>query len=158
MTGLVYNEPTNRRIVSRMRGSDRPTRAVRAVVRAVTPQAGSGPGTVAEVVAAYAVHLGRRIDVQRMTLPVGVFGMWLRSDERDLLVVSSGVATFEQTLAHELGHLVLGHERGCSSDPDSGKAARCEEEAESFATLLVRRVNAGHTITRVDSVVDELLG
>ncbi|MET9326213.1 ImmA/IrrE family metallo-endopeptidase [Tsukamurella sp. NPDC003166] len=141
-----------------MRGSDRPTRAVRSVVRAVTPSSGSGPVTIAEVVAAYADHLGRRIDVQRMTMPVGVFGMWLRSDERDLLVVSTGVATFEQTLAHELGHLVLGHDAGCSADPDSGRAAKREEEAESFATLLVRRVKAGHTLTRVDSVVDELLG
>ncbi|WP_156485615.1 ImmA/IrrE family metallo-endopeptidase [Tsukamurella pseudospumae] len=141
-----------------MRGSDRPTRAVRSVVRAVTPSSGSGPVTIAEVVAAYADYLGRRIDVQRMTMPVGVFGMWLRSAERDLLVVSTGVATFEQTLAHELGHLVLGHDEGCSADPDSGRAAKREEEAESFATLLVRRVKAGHTLTRVDSVVDELLG
>ncbi|KXP13974.1 hypothetical protein AXK60_22180 [Tsukamurella pseudospumae] len=131
---------------------------MRSVVRAVTPSSGSGPVTIAEVVAAYADYLGRRIDVQRMTMPVGVFGMWLRSDERDLLVVSTGVATFEQTLAHELGHLVLGHDEGCSADPDSGRAARREEEAESFATLLVRRVKAGHTLTRVDSVVDELLG
>lgn len=145
-------------MVSGMRGSDRPTRAVRAVVRAVTPQSGSGPETITEVVAAYARYSGRRIEVRRMTTPIGVFGMWLHSDERDLLVVSTGVATFEQTLAHELGHLVLDHEQGCSSDPDSAKAARCEEEAASFATLLVRRVKAGHTITRVDSVVDELLG
>ncbi|KXO99008.1 hypothetical protein AXK61_18915 [Tsukamurella pseudospumae] len=127
-------------------------------MRAVTPSSGSGPVTIAEVVAAYADYLGRRIDVQRMTMPVGVFGMWLRSAERDLLVVSTGVATFEQTLAHELGHLVLGHDEGCSADPDSGRAAKREEEAESFATLLVRRVKAGHTLTRVDSVVDELLG
>ncbi|GAB3135502.1 hypothetical protein GCM10027289_29280 [Tsukamurella serpentis] len=131
---------------------------MRAVVRAVTPPGGSGPRTVADVVAAYSAHLGRRIDVERRPLAVGVFGMWLRSDSRDLLIVSTGVATFEQTLAHELGHMVLGHEQGCAADPDSGRAAKREEEAESFATLLVRRVKAGHTIARVDSVVDELLG
>ncbi|WP_147291121.1 ImmA/IrrE family metallo-endopeptidase [Tsukamurella paurometabola] len=141
-----------------MAGIDRATRAVRAVVRAVTPASGAGPRTVAEVVAAYAEHRGRPIDVRRQTLPVGVFGMWLRNDERDLLMVSTGIATPEQTLAHELGHLVLDHPQGCSSDPDGARAAKAEREAESFATLLVRRVTSGGTAGSVDAVVDELLG
>lgn len=134
------------------------TRAVRGVVRVVTPRSGAGPATVAEVIAVYAEHRGQPIDIRRQTLPVGVFGMWFKSESRDLLIVSSGVATFEQTLAHEFGHLVLGHEQGCSADPDRGLAAKREREAESFATLLVRLVKAGHTVGRVDSMVDELLG
>ncbi|CAM3757643.1 MULTISPECIES: ImmA/IrrE family metallo-endopeptidase [Tsukamurella] len=141
-----------------MAGIDRPTRAVRSVVRAVTPTSGAGPRTIAEVVAAYAEHRGRPIDVRRQALPVGVFGMWLKNDARDLLLVSTGIATPEQTLAHELGHLVLDHPQGCSSDPDAGKAAEAEREAESFATMLVRRVAAGSTAGSVDAVVDELLG
>ncbi|WP_019201656.1 ImmA/IrrE family metallo-endopeptidase [Tsukamurella sp. 1534] len=141
-----------------MRGIDRATRAVRDVLRVVTPEKGAGPGTVAEVVAAYADRRGRPIEIKRITLEVGVFGMWFASAERDVLVVSTGVATFDQTLAHEFGHLVLGHDAGCDADPDEGRAVKREVEAESFATLLVRRVNAGHAMGRVHSVVDELLG
>lgn len=141
-----------------MAGIDRPTRAVRAVVSAVTPKSGIGPTTVTEVVSAYAAHRGRPIEVRRQNLPVGVFGVWLKNESRDLLLVSTGIATYEQTLAHELGHLVLDHPQGCSSDPDDAKAAQAELEAESFATLLVRRVTSGRTAGHVDAVVDELLG
>lgn len=96
-------------------------------------------------------------------LPPGVCGQWRQYVDDDVFVIQQGLPTWERTLAHELGHLVLEHggipvveaaldatelasgdlirymlnqRTGCMGP--SGLEA--EQEAEDFAALLIYRL------------------
>ncbi len=43
-------------------------------------------------------------------LPPGVCGQWRQYADRDVFLIQKGLPAWDRTLAHELGHLVLGHE------------------------------------------------
>lgn len=84
----------------------RVTKAV-ADVLALAPHTGevSLPGLVTAV----GRDRGRPLDVTMADLPPGVSGQWRQYDDRDEFLIQHGLPTSERTLAHELGHLVLGH-------------------------------------------------
>ena len=83
------------------------TRAVNGVL-ALAPR--HGEVSVSRLVAAVGEHRQRPIDVSTAELPPGVSGQWRQYAERDEFMIQDGLPTVDRTLAHELGHLVLGHE------------------------------------------------
>lgn len=83
------------------------TRAVNDVL-ALAPR--HGEVSVARLVAAVGEHRQRRIDVSTAELPSGVSGQWRQYADRDEFLIQDGLPTVDRTLAHELGHLVLGHD------------------------------------------------
>lgn len=122
-------------------------------------------GTVSleRLVAAVGADRGRPIAVNTAELPPGVSGQWRQFADRDEFLIEQGLPTAERTLAHELGHLVLGHDgmlvteaarevselasddlisymlnqrTGCMGP--AGEEA--EQEAEDFAALLLYRL------------------
>lgn len=130
------------------------------------PQLGCSVSVVAH---AWAAANGRTLVIQDAVLPAGVFGRWLSLPDRDVVQVGVGVVGRDRTIAHELGHMVLGHrgqsvteyaaglvqeasadlvaymlQRACCDDPTAqpGELHRDEVAAEWFAGLLTRRVGA----------------
>ena len=112
-------------------------------------------------------------------LPPGVCGQWRQYADHDVFLIQQGLPTWDRTLAHELGHLVLGHEgipvveaarentefasydligymlnqrTGCMGP--SGEDA--EQEAEDFAALLIYRL--GRLPSDRSSIVQVRLG
>ena len=83
------------------------TRAVNDVL-ALAPR--RGEVSLSRLVAAVGEHRGRRIDVTNAELPPGVSGQWRQYADHDEFLIQDGLPTVDRTLAHELGHLVLGHE------------------------------------------------
>ena len=96
------------------------------------------------------------------SLPLGVFGQWVQHPDRDEVSCADWVHARERTLAHELGHILLGHRgrparelaeeflpaaahglakimlrRECTGGHDAE-----EIEAEAFASRLLGRVNS----------------
>jgi hypothetical protein len=123
----------------------------------------TGEVTVVGLVTAVGQHRGRPISVRMADLPPGVCGQWRQYAENDAFLIQQGLPTWERTLAHELGHLVLDHSgipvveaaretaelasddliaymlnqrTGCMGP--SGQEA--EQEAEDFAALLIYRL------------------
>ncbi len=121
----------------------------------------------------------RQIEIEMAELPTGVCGQWRQYAERDVFLIQQGLPTWDRTLAHELGHLVLGHEgihvtraardltelasddligymlnqrTGCMGP--SGEEA--EQEAEDFAALLTYRL--GRLPSDRSSIVQVRLG
>lgn len=114
---------------------------------------------------------GRELVIQDVVLPAGVFGRWLSVPGHDIVQVGAGVVGRDRTIAHELGHMVLGHrgrpvteyveglvqaassdliahmlQRACSEGSgqhEAGGWAQDELAAEWFAALLTRRLEAG---------------
>lgn len=122
-----------------------------------------GEVTVARLVTAVGEDRGRPIDIRMAELPPGVCGQWRQYADDDVFLIQQGLPTWERTLAHELGHLVLDHggipvveaardaaelasddlirymlnqRTGCMGP--SGEDA--EQEAEDFAALLIYRL------------------
>lgn len=122
-----------------------------------------GEVTLHGLVSGVSASRGRRIQIRMADLPPGVCGQWRQYADHDLFLIQKGLPTWERTLAHELGHLVLGHEgmpvdvvarntaevasdelirymlnqrTGCMGP--SGEDA--EQEAEDFAALLIYRL------------------
>jgi len=83
------------------------TRAVNDVL-AMAPR--RGEVSVSRLVAAVGEHRQRPIDVSTAELPPGVSGQWRQYADHDEFMIQDGLPTVDRTLAHELGHLVLGHE------------------------------------------------
>lgn len=83
------------------------TRAVNDVL-ALAPL--RGEVNLAGLVSAVGVHRGRPIEVSLAELPPGVSGQWRQYADRDEFLIQDGLPTVDRTLAHELGHLVLGHD------------------------------------------------
>ncbi|WP_287483579.1 hypothetical protein [Rhodococcus sp. (in: high G+C Gram-positive bacteria)] len=114
-------------------------------------------------------------------LPARVFGQWCRHSDHDEVKYASWVHARERTIAHELGHIALGHIGRPAIDvaiealpPESHDLAmlmlqrdcddtRSQEEAdaEAFGNLLLRRLKSGRHINRspgIRSRLDEAFG
>lgn len=115
---------------------------------------------------------GRELVIEDVVLPAGVFGRWLSVPGQDIVQVGAGVVGRDRTIAHELGHMVLGHrgrpvteyveglvqaasadlithmlQRACTEEPgqqETGRWRQDELAAEWFAGLLTRRLEAGY--------------
>jgi hypothetical protein len=136
------------------------TRAVNAVLD-LAPR--KGEVSMTRLVSAVSESRGRPIELTMAELPPGVCGQWRQYADHDVFLIQQGLPAWDRTLAHELGHLVLGHEgmpvveaalqntefasseligymlnqrTGCMGP--SGEDA--EQEAEDFAALLLYRL------------------
>ncbi|MGV0585652.1 hypothetical protein ABQE45_18085 [Mycobacteroides chelonae] len=125
--------------------------------------------SVSALTQAWVQAQGRSLTIQDVVLPAGVFGRWLSLPDRDVVQVGVGVVGRDRTIAHELGHMVLGHrgrpvteyvegivqaassdliahmlQRACCDDDqaENGVWQQDEVAAEWFAGLLTRRVEA----------------
>ena len=105
-----------------MSADRRVTRAVNEVL-ARAPR--RGEVSLAALVAAVGAGRGRSIEVTMAELPPGVSGQWRQYVDRDEFLIQDGLPTADRTLAHELGHLVLGH--------DGMPVAEVAREATEFA-------------------------
>ncbi|MBU3749754.1 MAG: DUF955 domain-containing protein [Mycobacterium sp.] len=85
----------------------RVTQAVNDVL-ALAPR--RGEVSLARLVAAVGQSRSRPIEVTAAELPPGVSGQWRQFTDHDEFLIQEGLPTVDRTLAHELGHLVLGHE------------------------------------------------
>ena len=159
-----------------MSASRRVTRAVNAVLD-LAPR--SGEVSLARLVDAVAADRDRAIELKMADLPAGVCGQWRQYVDRDVFLIQQGLPSGDRTLAHELGHLVLGHEgisvveaardltefassdligymlnqrTGCMGP--AGEEA--EQEAEDFAALLIYRL--GRLPSDRSSIVQVRLG
>lgn len=157
--------------------------AQRPVARAVSAVLDLAPrrGEVSlpRLVAAVSASRGRPIELNTAPLPPGVCGQWRQYADRDVFLIQHGLPAWDRTLAHELGHLVLGHEgmhvveaardnteiasselinymlhqrTGCMGP--SGEDA--EQQAEDFAALLLYRL--GRLPSDRSSIVQVRLG
>lgn len=143
-----------------MPASRQVTRAV-SVVLDLAPR--RGEVSLHRLVQAVSEHRERPIEISAAELPSGVCGQWRQYADRDEFVIQQGLPTWDRTLAHELGHLVLGHEGipvavvardavALASDDLIGymlnQRTGCmgpggedvEQEAEDFAALLIYRL------------------
>src|ERR1700759_318246 len=69
-----------------------------------------GEVSIVRLVQAVADSRKRRIEIQMEELPPGVCGQWRQYTDHDVFLIQQGLPAWDRTLAHELGHLVLGHE------------------------------------------------
>lgn len=135
---------------------------IKTAVDGVFAVAPAGTSSLMTLVEMWGLQRGRPIAIEDGRLPVGVFGQWLSFPDRDVLKVRSEELSRERTIAHELGHMVLGHrgqaiteyatahmeaasidlvafmlQRSC----DETRAWPDEEiDAERFAGLVLRRL------------------
>ena len=141
--------------------------ASRSVTRAVSEVLDLAPKrgevSLTRLVVAVGESQGRPIEITTADLPAGVCGQWRQYVDRVVFLIQEGLPAGDRTLAHELGHLVLGHEgtpavqaakdsmEMASSDLISymlNQRTGCmgpngedhEQEAEDFAALLVYRL------------------
>lgn len=143
-----------------MSAAPRVTKAVNDVLELAPSR---GEVSLVRLVAAVGADRGRPIEVTAADLPVGVSGQWRQYTDRDEFLIQRGLPTTERTLAHELGHLVLGHD-GIPVTEVAREAAELasddlisymlnqrtgcmgpggedvEQEAEDFAALLLHRL------------------
>ncbi|MBI3215522.1 MAG: DUF955 domain-containing protein [Mycobacterium sp.] len=159
-----------------MSASRRVTKAV-ADVLALAPR--RGEVTVQRLVSAVGDDRSRKITIKMADLPHGVCGQWRQYVDHDVFLIQQGLPTWERTLAHELGHLVLGHDgipvveaarssTEFASDDLIGymlnqrtgcmgpSGAEAEQEAEDFAALLIYRL--GRMPSDRSSIVQVRLG
>ncbi|MDQ2638598.1 MAG: DUF955 domain-containing protein [Actinomycetota bacterium] len=159
-----------------MPASRRVTRAVAAVLD-LAPR--HGEVSLTRLMEAVSEDRGRPIELKMADLPPGVCGQWRQYTDRDEFLIQKGLPAWDRTLAHELGHLVLGHEgmpvaeaarenvevasfdligymlnqrTGCMGP--AGEDA--EQEAEDFAALLLYRL--GRLPSDRSSIVQVRLG
>ncbi|MBV9089018.1 MAG: DUF955 domain-containing protein [Mycobacteriaceae bacterium] len=138
-----------------------------------------GEVSILRLVDAVSDSRGRPIDIEMADLPPGVCGQWRQYADHDVFLIQKGLPAWDRTLAHELGHLVLGHQgipvvqaardttelasddligymlnqrTGCMGP--SGEEA--EQEAEDFAALLSYRL--GRLPSDRSSIVQVRLG
>lgn len=159
-----------------MPASRRVTRAVNEVLD-LAPR--RGEVSLTRLVDAVADHRGRPIELTVEDLPSGVCGQWRQYADRDVFLMQRGLPAGDRTLAHELGHLVMGH-AGISvaeaardtvelADSDLisymlNQRTGCmgpgsedvEQEAEDFAALLIYRL--GRLPSDRSSIVQVRLG
>lgn len=83
------------------------TKAVNDVL-ALAPR--RGEVSLSRLVAAVGEFRRRPIEVTAAELPHGVSGQWRQYADHDEFVIQDGLPTVDRTLAHELGHLILGHD------------------------------------------------
>ena len=159
-----------------MSAAPRVTKAVNYVL-ALAPR--RGEVSLIRLVAAVGVDRGRPIEVIAADLPPGVSGQWRQFADHDEFLIQHGLPTTERTLAHELGHLVLGHDGTPVTEVAREKAELAsddlisymlnqrtgcmgpggedvEQEAEDFAALLLYRL--GRLRSDRSSIVQVRLG
>lgn len=159
-----------------MSADRRVTEAVNDVL-ALAPR--HGEVSLARLVAAVGAERSRPIEVTTAELPPGVSGQWRQFAEHDEFILQEGLPTVDRTLAHELGHLVLGHDgipvsevaretaELASDDLISymlNQRTGCmgpggedvEQQAEDFAALLLHRL--GRLRSDRSSIVQVRLG
>ncbi len=158
-----------------------------AAVNQVLTMSGGVQDSVVDVAHGWAQANGRVVVIEDAPLAVGVFGQWISFPDRDVVQVGQGVVGRDRTIAHELGHMVLGHrglpvaefaaehvravppelvarmlQRSCGSGDVLHAGDRWPEDelaAERFAGLLIRRMHAGRGVrTRWSPYVDDALG
>ncbi|WP_134086114.1 ImmA/IrrE family metallo-endopeptidase [Mycobacteroides salmoniphilum] len=167
------------------RGAGRHGSVVAAVDQVLVTATGR-QGSVVDVTHSWAHANGRVVDIEDAPLAAGVFGQWISFPDRELLQVGQGVVGRDRTIAHELGHMVLGHrgqpvvdfaaehvravppelvarmlQRSCGTDDLAHADCWPEDElaAERFAGLLIRRMRAGRAVrTRWSPYLDDALG
>ncbi|WP_102144911.1 ImmA/IrrE family metallo-endopeptidase [Mycobacterium hubeiense] len=159
-----------------MPASRRVTRAVSAVLD-LAPH--HGEVSLTSLIQAVSEDRGRPIELKMAELPPGVCGQWRQYADRDVFLIQRGLPAGDRTLAHELGHLVLGHDgipvaeaarervevassdligymlnqrTGCMGP--AGEDA--EQEAEDFAALLLYRL--GRLPSDRSSIIQVRLG
>ena len=159
-----------------MPASRRVTKAVSAVLD-LAPR--KGEVSLPRLVEAVSADRGRPIELKMAELPAGVCGQWRQYADHDVFLIQKGLPAWDRTLAHELGHLVLGHDgipvveaardamelagsdligymlnqrTGCMGP--AGEDA--EQEAEDFAALLIYRL--GRLPSDRSSIVQVRLG
>ncbi|MGL4305251.1 MAG: ImmA/IrrE family metallo-endopeptidase [Mycobacteriaceae bacterium] len=140
----------------------------------------TGPISLSILIEAVARERERPIDIISDELPPGVCGEWRQYQDADLFILQRGLPTRDRTLAHELGHVVLGHQgvpivqaatdnaevasesliaymlsqrSGCLGTADGERA---EQEAEDFAAMLIYRL--GRLPSDRSSIVQLRLG
>ncbi|MGW0022164.1 hypothetical protein ACWDUD_27955 [Rhodococcus sp. NPDC003382] len=125
---------------------------------------------------------GRALVIQEHAdLPAGVFGQWISHPDYDEVRYATWVHARERTIAHELGHIALGHvgrpaielattylradfhdlaalmlQRECTDQRSAEEA-----DAEAFGSLLLRRLKGSSLANRspaIRSRLDEALG
>lgn len=138
-----------------------------AAVERVLDCAADSDRSIDAVARAWVGARGGSLIIEDAVLPAGVFGRWLSMPGSDIVQVGVGVVSRDRTIAHELGHMVLGHrglpvteyveglaqaaspeliahmlQRACCHEPtdESGATQRDELAAEWFAGVLTRRV------------------
>lgn len=154
-------------------------RVAQAVTEVLALAPRRGEVSVPRLVGAVGANRSRRIDITVAELPTGVSGQWRQYADHDEFRVQEGLPTAERTLAHELGHLVLGHggipvteiareaTEVASSDLISymlNQRTGCmgpggeddEQQAEDFAALLLYRL--GRLRSDRSSIVQVRLG
>ncbi len=159
-----------------MSADRRVTEAVNEVL-ALAPR--HGEVSLTRLVAAVGADRSRPIDVTTAELPAGVSGQWRQFADHDEFILQDGLPTVDRTLAHELGHLVLGHDgipvseaareatEFVSDDLISymlNQRTGCmgpggedvEQQAEDFAALLLHRL--GRLRSDRSSIVQVRLG
>lgn len=159
-----------------MSADRRVTQAVNDVL-ALAPR--RGEVSLARLISAVGARRDRPIEVSSADLPPGVSGQWRQYTDHDELLIQDGLPTVDRTLAHELGHLVLGHDgipvtqlardtaelagddligymlnqrTGCMGPGGED----VEQEAEDFAALLLNRL--GRLPSDRSSIVQVRLG
>jgi len=138
-----------------------------------------GEVSLTRLVQAVSQDRGRPIEIKMAELPPGVCGQWRQYADRDAFLIQQGLPAWDRTLAHELGHLVLGHDgipvldaarenvELASSDLIRymlNQRTGCmgpggediEQEAEDFAALLIFRL--GRLPSDRSSIVQVRLG
>ena len=88
-----------------MSASRHVTRAVSAVLD-LAPR--RGEVSLTRLVDAVSKDRERPIELKMADLPPGVCGQWRQYADRDVFLIQKGLPAWDRTLAHELGHLVLG--------------------------------------------------
>ncbi|MCI4674214.1 ImmA/IrrE family metallo-endopeptidase [Candidatus Mycolicibacterium alkanivorans] len=138
-----------------------------------------GEVSLIKLVAAVSEDRARPIEIAMAELPPGVTGQWRQYGDHDVFLIQRGLPTWDRTLAHELGHLVLGHygipvaeaARELAEVADDGligymlnqrtgcmgpSGEDAEQEAEDFAALLLYRL--GRLPSDRSSIVQVRLG
>ena len=159
-----------------MPASRRVTRAVSEVLDLAPKR---GEVSLPRLVDAVSENRGRPIELTTADLPPGVCGQWRQYADHDVFLIQQGLPAWDRTLAHELGHLVLGHDgipvveaakqstevasseligymlnqrTGCMGPNGEDQ----EQEAEDFAALLIFRL--GRLPSDRSSIVQVRLG
>lgn len=138
-----------------------------------------GEVSLPRLIDAVSENRDRPIELTTADLPPGVCGQWRQYSDRDVFLIQQGLPAWDRTLAHELGHLVLGHQgipviqaaeentEVASSDLIGymlNQRTGCmgpngedhEQEAEDFAALLIYRL--GRLPSDRSSIVQVRLG
>lgn len=154
----------------------------RAVDRLFRIAQGDEARSLAGIADALARDRGRALVIREGDdLPVGVFGQWRRHPDHDEVCYATWVHARNRTIAHELGHIALGHvgrpaielatehlptsvhdlavlmlERDCTDERSQEEA-----DAEAFGSLLLMRLKGSSLANRspvIRSRLDEALG